>query len=205
MTRNIFFFLKLITLILIFNTNIQAEELTIIPAKKPIFDKITTQQKLTQGILRPKSKPIIEKENKKISTDIIKPETKPTKDKEKKVTENVKEKIETTENKDTKITTKTKQKVVFIFPKNKPVVVKKSTKTVQKKSKYYNQKDFEIAKKSINAIEKRQWTTAVSMSKKTKDKSIYKFIQWRHLLTTGNQASFYDYMTFIKIITIIQE
>ncbi|MDA8537213.1 transglycosylase SLT domain-containing protein [Candidatus Pelagibacter bacterium] len=198
MTRNIIFFLKLITLILIFNTKIQAEELTIIPAKKPILDKITTQQKLTQGILRPKSKPIIKKENKKISTDFIKPETKPTKDKEKKVTENVKQKIETTENKDTKITTKTKQKVVFIFPKNKPVVVKKSTKTVQKKSKYYNQKDFEIAKKSINAMEKRQWTTAVSMSKKTKDKSIYKFIQWRHLLTTGNQASFYDYMTFIK-------
>ena len=32
---------------------------------------------------------------------------------------------------------------------------------------------------------------------KAKDKSIYNFIQWRHLLTTGNQASFYEYKVFI--------
>jgi len=36
------------------------------------------------------------------------------------------------------------------------------------------------------------------LSKQAKDKSIYNFIQWRHLLTTGNQASFYDYFAFIK-------
>ena len=39
---------------------------------------------------------------------------------------------------------------------------------------------------------------SIILSKKAKDKSIYNFIQWRHLLTKGNQASFYDYMTFIK-------
>ena len=44
-------------------------------------------------------------------------------------------------------------------------------------------------------MEKSQWSTALSQSKKAKDKSIYNFIQWRHLLTTGNQASFYDYLT----------
>ena len=47
-------------------------------------------------------------------------------------------------------------------------------------------------------MEKRQWSSAISLSKKAKDKSIYNFIQWRHLLTSGNQASFYDYMSFIK-------
>ena len=47
-------------------------------------------------------------------------------------------------------------------------------------------------------MQKRQWSTALSQSKKAKDKSIYNFIQWKHLLTTGNQASFYDYLTFIK-------
>ncbi len=47
-------------------------------------------------------------------------------------------------------------------------------------------------------MEKSQWSAALSQSKKAKDKSIYNFIQWRHLLTTGNQASFYDYSTFIK-------
>ena len=36
------------------------------------------------------------------------------------------------------------------------------------------------------------------MSKKAKDKSIYNFVQWKHLLTTPNQASFYDYQLFIK-------
>jgi hypothetical protein len=39
---------------------------------------------------------------------------------------------------------------------------------------------------------------ALSLSKKAKDKSIHNFINWRHLLTTGNKASFYDYLAFIK-------
>ena len=69
---------------------------------------------------------------------------------------------------------------------------------VKDNSKYYSQKDYDIAKKSIAAMEKSQWSTALSTSKKAKDKSIYNFIQWRHLLTTGNQASFYDYMSFIQ-------
>jgi len=47
-------------------------------------------------------------------------------------------------------------------------------------------------------MEKSQWTSALKNSKKAKDKSIYNFIQWRHLLTTGNQATFYDYMAFIQ-------
>ena len=81
MTRNIFFFLKSISLVLILTANLYAEELTIIPIKKPILDKITKQQKLTQGILRPKSKPIKKIENKKISTEIIIPEAKPIKKK----------------------------------------------------------------------------------------------------------------------------
>ena len=86
----------------------------------------------------------------------------------------------------------------FLIPKNKPLVVKKSKFRVKKQSKYYTQKDYDIAKKSIQAMEKSQWSTALSLSKKAKDKSIHNFIKWRHLLTTGNQASFYDYMAFIK-------
>ena len=46
-------------------------------------------------------------------------------------------------------------------------------------------------------MEKRQWKKALSISKKAKDKSIYNFIQWKHLLTKGNQASFYEYKVFI--------
>ena len=86
----------------------------------------------------------------------------------------------------------------FLTPKSKPTVVKKTLTTNKKKSKFYSKKDFDIANKSIKAIEKRQWASALSLSKKAKDKSIYNFIQWRHLLTTGNEASFYDYMAFIN-------
>ena len=46
-------------------------------------------------------------------------------------------------------------------------------------------------------MQKSKWPTSLKIAKKAKQKSIYNFIQWRHLLTTGNQASFYDYKLFI--------
>ena len=46
-------------------------------------------------------------------------------------------------------------------------------------------------------MKKSKWPNALKTAKRAKDKSIYNFIQWRHLLTKGNKASFYDYKTFI--------
>jgi len=46
-------------------------------------------------------------------------------------------------------------------------------------------------------MKKNRWPTSLKIAKKAKDKSIYNFIQWKHLLTKGNQASFYDYKVFI--------
>ena len=46
-------------------------------------------------------------------------------------------------------------------------------------------------------MKKSRWSTSLKIAKKAKDKSIYNFIQWKHLLTKGNQASFYDYKVFI--------
>ena len=46
-------------------------------------------------------------------------------------------------------------------------------------------------------MEKRNWNGAISIAKKAKDKSIYNFIVWRHLLTKGNHASFFEYKVFI--------
>jgi len=160
-----------------------AVELSIIPLKKPILDKITKQNKITQGIIRPKSKPIKKVEKQKISNEIIEPKSKPTKKTKKIVTKIIEKKV---------------KKIEFLTPKKKPLTVKKRSKTKKIISKFYSQKDFNIAKQSIKAIEKRQWTTALSLSTKAKDKSIYNFIQWRHLLTTGNQATFFDYQVFIK-------
>jgi len=198
MSKNISLFVKLIILISLIITKSYGEELTIIPLKKPVLDKITEQQKITQGIIRPKSKPIKKLEDQKLTQNSIKPKSKPIKNIEEdksKVVDGVIKEIEIIPK---KIVEKEEPKISFLIPKNKPLVVKKSSTVNKTKSKYYNQRDFDIAKKSIKAIEKRQWTSALSLSKKAKDKSIYNFIQWRYLLTTGNQASFYDYMSFIK-------
>ena len=133
----------------------------------------------------PLKKPILNEEVKreKISQGILKPKPKPSQKKE-----------------EIKIITvkKNKKEINFLIPKSKPLIVKSEKSVVQKSSKYYSQKDYDIAKKSIQSMEKGQWTTALKNSKNAKDKSIYNFIQWRHLLTTGNQATFYDYMAFIQ-------
>ncbi len=166
MLRKISFLIKTLIIILLLTSNILATELTIIPLKKPILDKITKAEKITKGIIKPKSKPKKDefKENKK--------------------------KI--------KIVKEVEKKINFLLPKSKPLIVKKEREKIQKKSKYFKKKDFNIAKKSIQAFEKGKWSSALKLSKKAKDKSIYNFIQWKHLLTTGNQASFYDYSLFIK-------
>tara|TARA_Y100001958_G_scaffold156457_1_gene149145 strand:+ start:3 stop:1868 length:1866 start_codon:yes stop_codon:yes gene_type:complete len=46
-------------------------------------------------------------------------------------------------------------------------------------------------------MKKGKWPSALKIAKKARDKSIYDFIQWRHLLTKGNKASYYDYKAFI--------
>ncbi len=133
----------------------------------------------------PPQKPTLSSEEiiKKISKNIITPLKKPTKLKK------VEKKVIVKEIKEKKLS--------FKIPKKKPSVAGvKTTKNI-KISKYYSKKDFGLAKKAISEMQKSKWTSALNISKKAKDKSIYNFIQWRHLLTTGNQASFYDYKVFI--------
>ena len=201
MTKNIFFLIKLITITLLFISNLYADNLSIIPIKKPILDKITKEKKITQGIIRPKAKPISKIINANSSAGILKPEAKPLiKSKENQKDKSEEKKLTTIKNTD-EIVTEKRNKTNLLIPKSKPLLVKKTntpTKVTKVKSKYYSQRDFDIAKKSIQAMEKRQWSTALSSAKKAKDKSIYNFIQWRHLLTSGNQANFYEYMNFIK-------
>ena len=67
-----------------------------------------------------------------------------------------------------------------------------------KTTKFYSKKDFLLAKQSIQLMEKRKWSEAEKFAKKAKDKSIYNFIRWKHLLTTGNKVSFFGYKEFIE-------
>ena len=92
MLKKISFYTKLILLSLIFVNSSNAIELSIIPLKKPILDKITKQKKLAQGIIRPKSKPIKKIEKKKLSNEILSPKSKPSKKIKKTITKTVEKK-----------------------------------------------------------------------------------------------------------------
>ena len=140
----------------------------IIPLKKPIQTKAEKDQKLLIDVMKPLPKPIPEK-----------------------IVEEIKKKPEG------EIKLKAEKDLGIILPKKKPLIAGTKKTDTAKKSKYYNKKDFEIAKKAISEMKQAKWPTALKTAKRAKDKSIYNFIQWRHLLTKGNKASYYDYKTFI--------
>ena len=141
--------------------------------------------------ITPLKKPLQTKEEtqKKLLVDVLKPLPKPTKE------------IKTVSDQN-KTIVKKKLKKVGILPKKKPLIagsnIGNSKKKIEiKKSEYFNKKDFNLAKKAIEEMKKAKWPNALKTAKKSKDKSIYNFIQWRHLLTKGNKASYYDYKSFI--------
>ena len=171
MPNKAFLLLYLTTIILFLNINIYAETLKIIPLKKPILESKVIKEKIVQGILKPKPKPKNEDQKENKETTKIKK----------------KEKVE-----------KVKKSSEVLLPKSKPLIVKKENIKSKEKSKYFRQKDYILAKNAIQEMEKRKWDKALRIAKKAKDKSIYNFIQWRHLLTKGNRASFYEYNEFIR-------
>jgi soluble lytic murein transglycosylase len=134
----------------------------------------------------PIKKPILSDSElqKKVLVNIIKPLPKPDLSKEQKKTE-----VADEEN---------NQRPQYLLPKKKPLIAGINIKPDIDKSKFYSQKDFALAKKAVSEMKKSDWTNALKTAKKAKDKSIYNFIEWRHLLTEGNKASFYDYLNFIN-------
>ena len=92
---------------------------------------------------------------KKISINILKPLKKP----------NVKKN-------EKKIKAKTEKQFNFTIPKKKPVIGGTNKATSVKISKYYNKKDFSLAKKAIYEMERSKWTSSLKTAKKAKDKSI---------------------------------
>ena len=167
MLKILLFIGLLITIFLNFSYA-SAETSLIIPLKKPSLTDIEIKKKISQNILKPLKKP---SKNKNV-------------------------KVERKEVAEIKKTKKDK-KLSFKIPKKKPAIAGLTKSRSVKISKYYNKKDFNIAKKAVSEMQKNKWSSSLKTAKKAKDKSIYNFIQWRYLLTTGNQASFYDYKTFI--------
>ena len=162
---------KLLFLInlIIFISSINIAFAEIIPLKKPSQTKEVKEQKLLIDVLRPLPKPTAKKVVKE------KEEKKP----------------------DEKTIVKKEKDIGIILPKKKPLIA--GTKKIEKvkKSKYYSKKDFALAKKAVSEMKQAKWPNALKTAKKARDKSIYNFIQWRHLLTRGNKATYYDYKTFI--------
>ncbi|MDC1028037.1 lytic transglycosylase domain-containing protein [Candidatus Pelagibacter sp.] len=167
MLKKLLFISSLILFSINFNY-VFAEANLIIPVKKPSLTDEEIKVKISKNILKPLKKP------KKIEITAIK---------ENKIVEIKKIKED--------------KKLSFKIPKKKPSIAGLNKSESIKISKYYSKKDFNIAKKAISEMQKSKWSSSLKIAKKAKDKSIYNFIQWRHLLTAGNQASFYDYKVFI--------
>ena len=87
---------------------------------------------------------------------------------------------------------------VIIYPEKKPIMVQKKIDKSVVKSTIFSKKDFQLAKASFKAIEQKKWKKALDISKKARDKSLYKLINYLYLTRTPNQASFYDYVSFIN-------
>ncbi len=136
--------------------------------------------------LIPLKKPILTEQElkKKVLINILKPLPKPS--------------LQKKEVSSLKVADEKTIKPKFLLPKKKPLIAGTETKAKIAKSKFFSKKDFNIAKKAISEMKKANWDKSIITSKKAKDKSIYNFIQWRHLLTKGNNASFYEYLNFIN-------
>ena len=87
---------------------------------------------------------------------------------------------------------------INIYPKKKPIIVKKKIEKITVKSEVLSKKDFKIARSVFEAIDKKKWQTALKLSKKAKDKSLYKLVNYLYLKKSSNTASFYDYISFIN-------
>ena len=142
--------------------------------------------------LIPLKKPSLSKKEikEKISLNILKPLPKPKKE----ILVNESEEITQNQNNE--------KQPKFLIPKKKPIIAGINKKDKFISSKYYSKKDFKLAKKAISEMKKANWPLALKTAKKARDKSIYNFVQWRHLITKGNNASYYDYKTFIDILRV---
>ena len=155
----------------------------ILPENKPsIFKKLEKKILIKKSSIIPYPKPIIKRQKKEL---VEQKKIDDSKKSNKKII--IKNDIAKKEN-----------KIVFILPLKKPKTYKVLDQKTQKKSNILNEKDFIKAKEVFKLINAKKWNSALKVSKKVKDKNFRDLISWMYLKTTGNQASFNDYKTFIE-------
>ena len=137
----------------------------------------------------PKSRPSDVKkiEKKVIKKEVVLPKKKPG---QKKIVEEKEEIVKTDDAVEESV----------VLPQKKPLLFKssKAQKVEVTKSKVFSKKDFRLAKKSFEAIKKKKWQTAIKLSKKARDKTLYNLVNYLYLIKTSNAASFYEYLAFIN-------
>jgi len=163
--------LAIIMFILLIGQSYSDDEF-LFPKEKPsIFKKIDKNFSPSSSGDLPQKKPLINQEQDQKKEAVVKNEIK---------------KVETIQKKSS-----------FILPQKKPAIYKTTTKTADK-SKILNQKDFEKAKETIQFIKDKKWNSALKSAAKVKDKEFRSLINWMHLKTTRNGASFNEYKKFIE-------
>ena len=172
------------------NGKLQKEEISQIDSKSEI------NERLLKKMLLPKIKPT--------NGDLIKLQTKkikyllPKKKPEDQIIDQPKFVEKGKESEKEKIIAKIDDKELII-PRKKPITYQKQKKKIATKSKYFSKNDFKLAKKIFSEIDKKRWTSAINLTNKIRDKSIFKLVKWLYLLQPNNQANFYDYINFINL------
>ena len=156
-----------------------------------VFSVIFGSISKADQLILPKDKPLVDQETKKVTAKkkFILPKKKPS-DKAEKI--------------DTNLTTETVEisddakDNIFIYPEKKPIIVQKKITKVVAKSSILSKRDFKIAKKTFEAIDKDKWQTALKLSMNSSDKILYNLVNYLYLKRSINSATFYDYSSFIN-------
>jgi len=150
-----------------------------------------TSQTVAADRILPIPKPTVDQEAKEKTAKKkeIYPQKKPTKETEKIPTEEIKITAETLEE-------STESKI--IYPQKKPIIFQKKIDKAVAKSTILSRGDLKIAKAAFEAVKKKKWQTAIKLSKKAKNKMVFKMVNWFYLIEPINSATFYDYLTFIN-------
>jgi len=130
---------------------------------------ILSSQSLAADRILPLPKPSVDEEAKIITAK--KKEIYPQKKPIKKI-----EKIETS----TKTLDGTEE-ITIIYPQKKPILFQKKIDKAVAKSTILSSGDLKIAKAAFEAVKKKKWQTAIKLSKKAKNKILFKLVHWLYL------------------------
>tara|TARA_B100001123_G_scaffold189904_1_gene216739 strand:- start:48 stop:2267 length:2220 start_codon:yes stop_codon:yes gene_type:complete len=153
------------------------------------FFIIFTSESIAADRILPLPKPSVDQEIKIITAKKkeIYPQKKP-----------VIEKITTEKNQEDITSLQETEEKVVIYPEKKPIIFQKKIDKVVKKSTILSSGDLKIAKEAFSAVKKKKWQTAIKLSKKAKNKMVFKMVNWFYLIEPVNSATFYDYLTFVN-------